>query len=179
MQIKFVSITAAAACAVASPAAAQRMTVTATPMFAIGMQVTDGSGAPVGTVTGMDANNLRVKTDKHEVMLPKSGFTPGFGKLALGMTQAQLDAQAEQAATASIAAIAAGAAVKGNDGAPVGKVDSVADGNVVVALDSGARVAIPQNGARANPDGTVTIGYSAAQIATLTAAPATAAPTTH
>ena len=170
MQKKLVPIIAAAACAIATPAAAQHMTVTSTPMFAVGMQVTDSSGAPVGIVSGMDATSLRVKTAANEVTLPKASFTPTDGKLVIAMTQAQLDAQVQQTVAAATAAVAAGAAVKSSDGTQVGRIDSVADGKVVVLLDSGKRLAVPENGARGNTDGTVTVGYTAAQIASFGAA---------
>ena len=160
---------AALACVMASPVAAQSMKVTVVPMFGVGEPVTDASGAPVGTIVAIDGDNLRIKTDKHEVTLPKSSFTPGNGKLVFSMTQAQLDAQVEQSLAAANAAIVAGATVKSVDGTAVGKIDSVADGKVVLALDSGSKVAVPENGARGNADGTVTVGYTAAQLASFTA----------
>ena len=52
----------------AAPAQAQAITV--------GMQVTDTAGAPVGTVTAIQGDNLVVKTDKHEALLPRTSFTP-------------------------------------------------------------------------------------------------------
>lgn len=155
----------------AVPATGQSMKIVSVtaigPTMAVGMQVTDPNGGPVGTVAAMQADSLTVKTDKHDVTLPKSSFTPTNGKLVFSMTQAQLDAQIEQSLAATNAAIVAGAAVKSSDGTQVGKVDSVADGQVVLALDSGARVAVPQAGARGNADGTVTVGYTAAQLAAL------------
>lgn len=156
---------AALACVMAAPAAAQSMKVTVVPLFGVGEPVTDANGAPVGTITAIEGENLRIKTDKHEVSLPKSSFTPGNGKLIFSMTQAQLDAQVDQSLAAANAAIVAGATVKSADGAQIGKVESVGDGKVVVALDSGSKVAVPQDGARGNADGTVTVGYTAAQIA--------------
>ncbi|HZU50903.1 MAG TPA: hypothetical protein VE968_03410 [Sphingomicrobium sp.] len=67
--------------ALASAAAAQ----------SVGMQVVDTSGAPVGTVIAINGDNVQIKTDKHDVLLPKSSFTLNNGKLLFGMTQAQLD----------------------------------------------------------------------------------------
>jgi hypothetical protein len=167
MQFSLVAI-AAAAVALSVPAAGQRMTVVTVPApgqaMKAGTQVTDPTGASVGIVTAADGDNLRVKTDKHEVTLPKSSFRPANGKLIIGMTQAQLDAQIEQSLASTNAAIVAGAAVKSSDGMQIGKIDSVADGKVVVLLDAGSRVAVPQDGVRGNADGTVTVGYTAAQI---------------
>jgi hypothetical protein len=141
----------------ASPALAQAG-------VAVGMQVTDASGAPVGTVSAIQGSNLLIKTDKHEALLPGSSFRPDKGKLLFGMTQAQLDAQIEQSLAAANAAIKAGATVKGLGGAAVGTIDEVAEGKATITLQDGKKIAVPQEGLRGNADGTVTIGYSAAQL---------------
>ena len=39
------------------------------------MQIVDTTGAAVGTVTAIQGDNLQVKTDKHEALLPKASFT--------------------------------------------------------------------------------------------------------
>ena len=130
----------------------------------VGMQVTDSSGAPVGTVSAIQGSNLLIKTDKHEALLPSSSFRAEKGKLLFGMTQAQLDAQIEQTLAAASASIQPDATVKGLGGSAVGTIESVADGNATIALQDGKKIAVPQTGLRGNPDGTVTIGYSAAQL---------------
>jgi preprotein translocase subunit YajC len=140
--------------AVAAPVAAQ----------SVGMQVVDTAGAPVGTVTAIKGDNLQVKTDKHDALLPKSSFSVSNGKLLFAMTQAQLDAEIEKSLSAANASIVAGATVKGTGGTPVGKIDSIADGKVTIALQSGKKIAVAQDGLRGNPDGTVTIGLSADQL---------------
>jgi hypothetical protein len=145
---------AALGVALAAPAAAQ----------SVGMQVVDTSGAPVGTVTAIQGDNIQIKTDKHDALLPKSGFTLNNGKLLFGMTQAQLDSKIEEASAASAKAIAAGATVKGSAGTEVGKIDSVAGANVTITLASGKKLQVPATGLRGNPDGTVTIGYTAEQL---------------
>lgn len=144
---------------VAAPAVAQ-----APAGVTVGMQVTDSSGGPVGTVTAIQGSNLLIKTDKHEALLPGTSFTPANGKLLFGMTQAQLDAEIDKSMAAANAAIVAGATVKGTEGAEVGKIDSVADGKVTITLQSGKKIAVPQEGLRGNADGTVAIGYSADQL---------------
>jgi hypothetical protein len=151
---------AAVALAIAAPAA---------PAFAqsVGMQVVDTAGAPVGTVTAIKGDNIQLKTDKHEALLPKASFTPANGKLLFAMTQAQLDSQIEASAAASQAAIAPGAALKGNAGTEVGKIDSVEDGQATITLTSGKRLRVPVSGLRGNADGTVTIGYTADQLEAL------------
>ena len=53
-----------------------------------GMQVVDTNGGAVGVVTAIKGDLVTVKTDKHEVALPKTSFTVHEGKLLFGMTQA-------------------------------------------------------------------------------------------
>ena len=143
--------------ALAAPAVAQ----------SVGMQIVDTAGAPVGTVTAIQGENLQVKTDKHEVLVPKASFTLNGGKLLFGMTQAQLDAQVEAAAAASAKAVVAGATVKGTGGADVGKIESVENDAVTITLTSGKRIQLPAKAVRGNADGTVTIGYSSEQLEAL------------
>jgi preprotein translocase subunit YajC len=148
--------------AMASPAVAQ-----AQAGIMPGMQVTDSSGGAVGMVAAVKGDNLLVRTNKHEVMLPKTSFTVAKGKLLFGMTQAQLDAEVEKGMAAANAAIVAGATVKGVGGSQLGTIDTVADGQVTITLQDGKKIAVAQEGLRGNPDGTVTIGYSAAQLEAL------------
>jgi hypothetical protein len=49
----------------------------------------------------------------------------------------------------------------------VGTIESVADGKVTVALQDGKKIAVPEQGLRGNPDGSVTIGFTAAQLEAL------------
>lgn len=149
--------------------AAILLAASASPAFAqaVGMPIVDSSGAPVGTVTALKGDNVEMKTDKHEALLPRSSFTLANGKLLFGMTQAQLNSQIEASAAASMASIAAGAKVKGVNGADLGKVDTVENGEVTITLTSGKRLRLPISGARGNADGTVTLGYTAEQIEAL------------
>lgn len=154
----FVETLSAVGLFVAVPAVAQAQAIT------VGMQVTDASGGAVGTVSAIMGDNLVIKTDKHEAQIPRAGFSVSSGKLLFGMTQTQLDAQIEQASAAGNATIVAGAKVNGAAGAAVGTIESVADGKVTIALEDGKKIAVPQTGLRGNADGTVTIGYTAAQL---------------
>ena len=148
---------AAAGLCVAAPALAQAA-------ITVGMQVTDSSGALVGTVVAINGSNLLIKTDKHEALIPRTSFSVSNGKLLFGMTQAQLDAQVEQSSAAASKAIVAGATVKGVGGTTVGTIESVADGKATIALQSGKKIAVPEAGLRGNADGSVTIGYTSAQL---------------
>jgi preprotein translocase subunit YajC len=155
-------ILAAAGLFVAAPAAAQAQAT-----INVGMQVTDASGAPVGTVKALQGANLLIQTDRHEALLPRTSFSVSKGKLLFGMTQAQLDSEIDKSLTAASASIAAGATVKGTGGSPVGTIEAITDGKVTIALQDGKKIAVPQEGLRGNADGSVTIGYSAAQLETL------------
>jgi preprotein translocase subunit YajC len=154
--MRFFSVIAASAFALSTPAFAQAI--------APGMQVVDSAGAAVGTVKSVDGDNVLVKTDKHEVQIPKTSFAVDAGKLLFGMTQEQLNAAAEKSMATANASIVAGATVKGIGGSEIGKIDSVADGKVTIALSAGQKIQVPDSGVRGNPDGTVTIGFSSAQI---------------
>ena len=147
----------------ATPALAQAAAI------AVGMPVTDASGGAVGTVADVKGDNLVIKTDKYEVMLPKASFSVDQGKLLFGMTQAELNAEIEKSTAAANAAIVAGAAVKGIAGAPIGKIDAVDADTVTLALESGKKVRVPKEGVRGNADGTVTVGYTAEQFEALVA----------
>ena len=135
------------------------------PSFAqtAGQQVVDTQGAAVATVVRIDGNNVVVKTDKHEVALPKTSFTPHEGKLLFGMTQAQLNAEVEKQLAAAAAAIAPGATVKGSGGAVLGTIDSVDTEFVTLKLESGNKVRIPRSGVAAG-NGEVVIGLTAQEL---------------
>lgn len=158
--MKFVRMTVAAlALGAASPAAFAQAPIT------VGMQVTDATGAPVGTVTAIQGDNLMVKTDRHETLIGKASVTPSGGKLLFGLTQAQLNAEIENGLAAAAAAVAPGASVKGLQGTAIGTIESVSADGIVIALPSGKKVQVAASAARGNADGTVTIGATADQIA--------------
>jgi preprotein translocase subunit YajC len=140
----------------ATPAMAQAVSV--------GMQVTDSTGAPVGTVTAINGDNVVVKTDKYEAALAKTSFTATGGKLLFGMTQAQLDAQIEKAKAAADASVKAGASVKGAAGTAIGTIESADADWVTIDIDATHKLKVPRSGVRGNADGTVTVGLTADQV---------------
>jgi len=127
------------------------------------MQVVDTAGNPVGVITSMKNGNVVLKTDKHEVQLPAASFTPSNGKLLFGMTEAQVDAAAEQVVADSQAAIKPGAEVYGMGGALAGTIDSMDDQYVTIKLTTGELVRVPKNGVAA-ANGKVVVGATAAQL---------------
>jgi|SRR5579884_2479778 preprotein translocase subunit YajC len=140
--------------------------------IAPGMQITDPNGGAVGTVKAVQGDNLVVTTGTHEALLPKASFTVNNGKLLFGLTQAQLNAEIEKSQAAASAAVAAGATVKGLQGTEIGKVDSVTDSGVVIALTSGKKIQVPRTGVRGNADGSVTVGITEEQLKAATSADA-------
>jgi hypothetical protein len=135
------------------------------PSFAqtAGQQVVDTTGVGVATVVRVDGDNVVVKTDKHEVALPKTSFTPHEGKLLFGMTQAQLNAEVEKSQAEAAKAIAPGATVKGSDGAVAGTIESVDADTVTIKVASGALVRVPRTGVAAG-NGEVVVGLTAADL---------------
>jgi len=148
--IAFATLTFAAP---AAPALAQ----------AAGTQVVDTSGGTVATVVRVDGENIVIKTDKHEVALPKTSFTPHEGKLLFGMTQAALNAATEKSLAEAAAAIAPGATVKGSGGTVVGTIDAVDTETVTIKLSSGGLVRVPKSGVAAG-NGDVVVGLTAQEL---------------
>ena len=149
--------------------------VSLTPAFAqtAGTTVVDTKGDAVGTVVKVDGNNIVIKTDKHEVALPKTSFTASDGKLYFGMTQAELNAATEKSLAEAATSIVAGAAVKGSDGAAVGKIEAIDAETITIKLTSGALVRVPRTGV-AGGNGEVIVGLTAKELeASAASAPAT------
>jgi len=138
------------------------------------MQVVDTTGGAVGTVVSVSGDNVVIKTDKHQVALPKTSFTAHEGKLLFGMTQAQLNAETEKSLAAAAASIAAGATVKGSAGSVVGTIDTLDAESVTIKLQSGSLIRVPRSGVAAGGDGVV-VGLTAEELeaqASASAAPA-------
>lgn len=154
---------ASLAIAAPSPALAQ----------AAGTAIVDTSGGTVGVVVRVDGDNVVLKTDRHEVALPKASFTPHEGKLLFGMTRAELNAATDKSLAEAAAAIIPGATVKGSGGSVVGTIDSVDGEFVTLKLESGALVRIPRSGVAAG-NGDVVIGLTAQELRTQVSAEGTA-----
>jgi preprotein translocase subunit YajC len=135
------------------------------PSFAqnAGTQVVDTSGGAVGTVVRVDGANVVIKTNQHEVALPKTSFTAHEGKLLFGMTQAQLNAEVEKSKAEAAKSIAPGATVKGSGGAVVGTIDAVDDETITIKLASGSLVRVPRSGVAAG-NGEVVIGLTVEEL---------------
>ncbi len=142
----------------AAPAAAQSAGT-----FSAGAKVSDTQGGEVGTITSVDAEFVIVRTDRHEVRLPKASFTAHNGGFIMAMTRDQLNAEVDKARAQALASLAAGASVAGADGASVGTVDAIDSDFVTVKLTSGKLVRLPRSAVSANANGAV-VGMSVAEL---------------
>jgi preprotein translocase subunit YajC len=133
-----------------------------------GMQVVDQAGNPVGTVTSVKGANLVVKTDRHEVQLPASSFTPNQGKLLFGMTRDELNASTDQALADAYAKIAVGAAVHGKAGTLAGHIEALDDSTVTVKLTTGELIRLPRK-AIAPADHGVVLGVTVDELKSMAA----------
>jgi hypothetical protein len=121
----------------------------------VGAAVTDQSGASVGTITAIDGANLTLHTDKHDIQLPVSSFTPTDSAVLFGMTQAQINAAYESALAQAQQAFAVGTAVKDRNGASVGTVQALDAESVTVQLGNGI-IRLPRSAFAGSPSGLVT-----------------------
>ncbi|NIJ07666.1 hypothetical protein FHS31_001262 [Sphingomonas vulcanisoli] len=170
--------TAPDAAAAPAPAAA----TPAKPNVIAGAQVVDASGAPVGTIESVANGIATLSTGTTKAGIPVGSFAQGDGKLVLGLTKAQVDAQgAPIAATASAtpagtaattaaaattapATIAVGTAVKDQTGATVGTVKAV-NGDLITVASATASAQLPRKSFAQSGDSLV-IGLTAAQFET-------------
>ena len=128
-----------------------------------GMTVVDPSGGTVGTVTGVKADALVLKTDRHEVQIPLTSFTAHEGKLLFGMTAAELNAETEKSMADAAAAVTVGASVYGSDGSLAGTIDALDDQLVTIKLTGGESVRLPRSGVAGGANG-ATLGVTTAQL---------------
>ncbi len=150
-------VLASASLALAGPAFAQAGG------FAVGAQVVDSSGNPVGTVTAVNGDVVTVKTDKLDANLGKASFAQQDGKLYIGMTQAELNALVEKDKAAAEASLAVGAPVKGTAGTEVGTIEAIDAEFVTLKLTSGKSIRIPRSGIVGSANGAV-IGLTAVEL---------------
>lgn len=151
--------TAAPAANAAAPAA----NTAGQAQISAGAQVSGPQGAPVGTIASVDGDFAVVKTDKHEVRLPKTAFAAGPNGLVIGLSREALNASVEQSLGKLDDVLKAGAAVSGAQGAAVGTVQAVEGDLVTVKLTSGKSVRLPKSGFAPGPNGLV-IGLTAQQL---------------
>ena len=164
---KLILIGLAASAAALQPAAAQ--TASAAASFSAGAKVSDTAGGDVGTIASVDGDYVILKTDKHEVRLPKTSFTAHNGGFIMAMTQAQVNAAVEQSLASAAEKIVVGATVSGSQGAPLGTIDALDDQFATVKLSSGKLVRLPRSGLAPGPNGAI-IGMTVAELEAAAAA---------
>lgn len=136
-----------------------------TPAMAQALEVVDPNGNTVGTVIAFDAENgmLTVKTDKHEVVLPKSSFTPDGENMLFGMTQAELNAEVEKGLKAIEDSVSVGRDVYDADLQLAGTIEAIGAETVTIRLTNDTVVRVPQNGVTPRAEGAV-LGYRNADL---------------
>jgi preprotein translocase subunit YajC len=164
------SLAAATALAVAVPFAGA-----ASAQVTVGAQVVDTAGNPVGTVVALKGDQLVLKTDRHEVQLPVSSFTPNEGKLLFGMTRDQLNASTDQALAAAAATVTVGAQVQGSGGGIAGTIDAIDTETVTLKLEGGELVRLPKSAVAGTPNGPV-LGVTVDELKAMAAQAAATAP---
>ena len=61
-----------------------------------GAKVRDTSGEAVATISKVEGESVVIRTDKHEVRLPKTSFAPQGDGFVIAMTQAEVNAEVEK-----------------------------------------------------------------------------------
>jgi hypothetical protein len=159
----------AATTLVAAPAAAQtalaaaQAAPAASPAITAGAAVAGPQGGPVGTIASVGADFAILKTDKHEVRLPKSAFASGSNGLVIGLSRDALNASVEQALASLNQLLTPNSPVYGAQGAALGTVETVENDLVTLKLTSGKMVRLPKSGFAPGPNGLV-IGLTAEQL---------------
>lgn len=172
----FLSCALLVAVAAAQPAFAQtaQPAPAAAAQMEVGAQVSDTSGGAIGTITSVDGAFVVLKTDRHEVRLPATSFTRVDNGYIMGMTQAEVNAAADQSLAEAAAKIAVGATVRGSGGVEVGTIGAL-DAQFVTLKTADGLVKLPREGVGVGPDGPV-IGLTAAELKAAVSAAGGAAP---
>lgn len=120
-----------------------------------GAAVTDPQGGAVGTITRVDGDFLLLRTDRHEVRLPRASFASGDGKVVIALTRDQLNAQVDRMLGQAGEQITAGATLRGRGGETLGTIES-ADAEFVTVKVGERLVKLPRASVAPGPDGPVT-----------------------
>jgi len=145
----------------ATPAAAA---AASSPTLAAGANVFGPGGNPVGTIASTGADFAVVKTDKHEVRLPKTAFAARpEGGLVIGASRDELNASVEQAMAKLTEQMKPGSTIYGTQGGTIGTIDKVEADLVTVKLASGKMVRLPKAGFAPGQQGLV-VGFTVDQL---------------
>lgn len=166
--MKFSTLTAAAALALASLAAP----ALAQDGVAVGATIYGSDGAPVGTVERVDGDTVTVNTGTTTAALPASTLGKGDNGPVIGWTKAELEAAVaeanREAADKLAAALVEGAEVYSSDNVRLGTIKTVEPELVVVELASGP-ASLPRNQMAMQADKVTFLATAAALEAAVTA----------
>lgn len=143
----------------------------------VGATVYDAQGAEVGKIESISGGNAVVFTGTNRGTIPLTSFGTSPKGPTLGMTRAELDAAATQAAAAAgdqlRARLTPGTEVRGTGGAVLAKVKALDGDNVVLTTPKG-EVRVPIAGVGVNAQGVFFNMTQAEFDAAVAANPATA-----
>jgi hypothetical protein len=154
--------------------AAAAIALAATPALAapgdvaVGATVYGPQGNPVGQIVTVESGQAVVDTGKHKVPLQLDAYGKGEKGPTITVTKVQLDGMMDQqladAAAKRDAALVAGAAVVGANGAQAGTIKSV-DGDTIVLESPAGPVALKREHFAINAGGALMALFTADQIA--------------
>jgi hypothetical protein len=128
--------------------------------IAVGTNIVDDAGNPVGSIVSIQGADVIVRTDRHEARIPRNALWVNRGRVVLSMTRAQLNAAVErltpspppQTASQPVQ-IAPGVVVRGTAGTVAGTIEAVEQDHIILRLTSGQTVSIPRSSVGATPEG--------------------------
>lgn len=129
----------------------------------VGANVEDQSGAAVGTIARIVGENVAIKTDKHEVLVPAASLAKLETGYLVGATREQLNASAEQALAAAEALVTVGATVNDSQGAALGTIAALDTEFATITLMNAEEIKIPRASLAATATGPV-IGMTVADL---------------
>lgn len=130
--------------------------------IAAGTAVTDTQGGSVGTIIAVEGDMVVLRTDRHEVRLPKASFTATPTGALFGVTRDQLNADLDRMQAQAGLAFAVGANVIDRNGTVVGPVTALDLESVTVKVGEGV-VRLPRAALAASPQGLV-VGATLAEL---------------
>jgi hypothetical protein len=122
-----------------------------------GATIMGNDQAAVGTVVSNDGTNVVIDTGKHKVAVGTASFAENAGVWSVNITKTELDAQMDQAVAEAAAkleaALVPGTAVVTADAKPLGAIDMIDGGNVVVKGENDFVVTLPKDMFAVNAEG--------------------------
>jgi hypothetical protein len=123
----------------------------------VGATIMGNDEAAVGTVVSNDGTNVVIDTGKHKVTVGTESFAENAGVWSVNITKGELDAQMDQAVAEAAArleaALVPGTAVVTADAKPLGAIDMIDGGNVVVKGENDFIVTLPKDMFAVNAEG--------------------------